>query len=145
MAGLSIYCFLRYTRFGFEITVSGENAAAARYARIPYRALLILVMALCGALAGLAGLIEVSNAGTLQKTLPAGYGYTAIVVAWLSRLNIGVIAVSSLLLAGLRVGTEDLQIVHQVPWHFANIVEGLLLLAVLAGQFFSRYSLRRAA
>ncbi len=143
VAGLALSLFMRFTRIGFEITASGENAAAARYAGMPYRALVLLVMALCGALAGLAGCIEVSATTALQKTIMVGYGYTAIVVAWLARLNTGVIALGAVLLAGFRVGAEDLQAVYQVPERFAGILEGLLLLLVLAGQFFDRYRLQR--
>lgn len=138
-AGIGAHIFMHVSRTGFEIAACGENAAAARYARMPYKRLVLLVMALCGAFSGLAGCVEVSTTGSLQKSLLVGYGYTAIVVAWLARLNIGAIAVSSLLVAGLRVGAEDLQVVYQVPERFAGVLEGMLLLIVLAGQFFYRY------
>ena len=77
----------------------------------------------------------------------SGYGYTAIVVAWLANLNPLIIAVSSFLLAGLRVGMETLQLDLQIPAAFGSIMEGLVLLSVLAGGFFSRYRLhlRRTA
>ena len=71
-----------------------------------------------------------------------GYGYTAIVVAWLARLSPASIAAASLLLAGLRVGVENLQLEMQVPAAFGGIMEGVLLLTVLAGGFFVRYRVR---
>ena len=104
----------------------------------------MVVLALSGALAGLAGCVEVSATfNRLQPNLCTGYGYTAIVVAWLSRLRISSIAFFSFFLAGLKVGVENLQIELQVPAAFGGILEGFILLCVLAGQFFHLYRLTR--
>ena len=70
-----------------------------------------------------------------------GYGYTAIVVAWLAQLNPLLIAIASFLLAGLRVGLEALQLDLQVPAAFGQIMEGLILICVLASGFFNRFRL----
>ena len=69
---------------------------------------------------------------------------SAIVVAWLSRLNPLNIAVSSFLLAGLRVGVENLQLDLQVPAAFGGIIEGMILLTVSAGSFFISYRITPA-
>lgn len=146
--GVLMSVFLRSTRLGFELRACGENVRAARYARMPYAFLVVLVMVVSGALAGWAGFLEASaTLGRLQPSIMSGYGYTAIVVAWLANLNPLVIAVASFLLAGVRVGMETLQLDLQVPAAFGGIMEGSILLAVLAGGFFSRYRLhlRRAA
>lgn len=136
--------FLKRTRLGFELMAGGENPRAAQYARMPYGFLVMLVMVLCGVLAGWAGLIETSaTLNRLQPNVMVGYGYTAIVVAWLARLRISSIAFFSILLAGLRVGVENLQLELQVPAAFAGIMQGLLLIAVLAGQFFNWYEFQR--
>ena len=74
----------------------------------------------------------------------AGYGFTAIVVAWLARLHPLTIALVSLLLAGLRVGVENLMLDLRVPAAFGGIIEGLVLLTVLSGQFFLTYRIKRA-
>lgn len=141
---LILSVFLRRTRLGFELMAAGENPRAACYARMPYGFLVILVMALCGALAGWAGLVETSaTLNRLQPNVVVGYGYTAIVVAWLARLRISSIALYSILLAGLRVGVENLQLELMVPAAFAGILQGMLLLTVLAGQFFNWYSFKR--
>ncbi len=132
--------FLKRTRLGFELLAGGENPRAARYARMPYNLLVLLVMSLCGALAGFAGCIETSaTVNRLQPSIMVGYGYTAIVVAWLSRLRVSSIACFAFLLAGLRVGVEHLQLDLQVPAAFGGILEGMILLSVLAGQFFDHY------
>ncbi len=138
--GLLCWLFFRYTRLGYEIKASGDNVQAARYSGMPYSFLVVLVMALSGALAGWAGFLEVSaTVHRLQPSIMAGYGFTAIVVAWLARLNPAGIALTSFLLAGLRAGVENLQLDLQIPAAFGSILEGLILLTVLAGGFFLSY------
>jgi simple sugar transport system permease protein len=138
--GVLFWVFISFSRIGFEIKASGDNVRAARYAGIPYDRLVMLVMALSGALAGWAGFLEASSTvNRLQPSIMAGYGYTAIVVAWLARLNPLFIGIASFMLAGLRVGVEGLQLDLQVPAAFGGIIEGLILLTVLAGGLFTNY------
>jgi ABC-type uncharacterized transport system permease subunit len=141
--GVLVWILLKFTRLGYELRTSGENIRAARYAGIPYDRLVVLVMVAGGALAGCAGFLEASaNLNRLQPSIMVGYGYTAIIVAWLARLHPLRIAVAAYLLAGLRVGVENLQLDLQVPASFGGIVEGMILLSVLAGGFFVHYRLR---
>jgi len=143
VAGLGVWVFFRFTRLGFELKASGENPRAARYARLSYQRLVILVMVLSGMLAGWAGFLEASaNVNRLQPSIMVGYGYTAIVVAWLARLNPLAIGLASFLLAGLRVGLESLQLDLQVPAAFGEIMEGLILMTVLASGFIIRYRIQ---
>lgn len=138
--GLVIWIFFRFTRVGYEIKASGDNVRAARYAGLPYDRLVILVMVMSGALAGWAGFLEASaTVNRLQPSIMVGYGYTAIVVAWLARLHPASIGIAAILLAGLRVGVESLQLDLQVPAAFGGIIEGLILLTVLAGGLFTDY------
>ena len=140
VCGIAVWILLRYTRIGYELKASGSSARASRYAHMPYGFLVCFVMGVCGILAGWAGLIETSAVvGKLQPSLMAGYGFTAIIVAWLARLNPLYIGVAAFLLAGLRVGVENLQLDLQVPAAFGGILEGLILLTVLAGDFFKNY------
>ncbi|PTN35298.1 ABC transporter permease [Desulfonatronum sp. SC1] len=137
------WLFLNKTRLGYEIRASGESLRAARYAFMPYGFLVFLVMGICGMMAGWAGFVETSAvAHRLQPSILVGYGYTAIVVAWVARLKIVPMALAAFLLAGLRVGVEVLQLELRVPAAFGHILEGLVLLTVLAGQFFHHYRLR---
>lgn len=146
LAAVLLEVFLRCTRLGYELLAAGENRRAAIYARMPYGFLLVLVLAASGALAGIAGCVEVSATfNRLQPNVATGYGYTAIVVAWLSRLRISSIVFFSFFLAGLRVGVENLQLLMRVPAAFGGILEGLLLLTVLAGQFFLTYTVKPSA
>ncbi len=138
--GTVLWIFLGFTRIGFEIKAAGDSVRAARYAGIPYDRLVMLVMVLSGALAGWAGFLEASSTvNRLQPSIMSGYGYTAIVVAWLARLNPFFIGIAAFMLAGLRVGVESLQLDLQVPAAFGGIIEGLILLTVLAGGLFSQY------
>ncbi len=142
--GIIVWAFMRFTRIGFELTASGEGFRLARYAGIPYGFLILFVMSLSGGLAGWAGAIETSAIlGRLQPSLIVGYGYTAIVVAWLARLEPKNIAFASFLLAALRVGVENMQLKMQIPAAFGEIMEGIILLSVLAGQFLIHYQLKR--
>ncbi len=144
LVGIGLAVFFRRTRLGFEIQVAGENARAARCAGMPYGFLTVFVLCLCGALAALAGGVETSAlVGRLQTSAASGYGYTAIVVAWLARLRVGRIAFFAFFLAGIRVGVENLQLELGVPAPFGLMIEGCILLTMLAGQFFEIYRIGR--
>lgn len=138
--GILVWVFFRFTRIGFDLKASGDNVRAARYAGLPYDRLVMLVMILSGGLAGWAGFLEASaTINRLQPSIMVGYGYTAIVVAWLARLNPLSIGIAAFMLAGLRVGVESLQLDLQVPAAFGGIIEGLILLTVLAGGLFNSF------
>ena len=141
--GFALSFFFKRTRLGYEVMVGGENARAARYAGMRYSFLVLFVLCLCGALAAVAGALETSaTLGRLRPNVAVGYGYTAIVVAWLARLRFSRIAFFAFLLAGLRVGVENLQLELGVPAAFAGMIEGCLLLTVLAFQFFETYRIK---
>ncbi len=143
-AAAVLWAWLRFSRTGFEIKASGSGVRVAAYAKMPYPFLVCLVLATSGVFAAWAGCIETSAVvNRLQPTIMAGYGYTAIVVAWLSRLNPVAIGVTSFFLAAFRVGVENLQLELQVPASFGSVMEGVILLSVLAGQFFYTYRFER--
>ena len=143
VSGVLVWLFFRFTRLGYELKASGENRRSALYARLPYKQMVVGVMVFSGAMAGCAGFLEASaNVNRLQPSIMVGYGYTAIIVAWLARLNPLYTAIASFLLAGLRVGVEHLQLDLQVPAAFGGILEGLILLSVLSGGFFIQYQVQ---
>ncbi|HRQ22081.1 MAG TPA: ABC transporter permease, partial [Anaerolineales bacterium] len=85
-----IYLLLVRTKLGYEIRVTGENPDAARYAGMDYMKTALLVMVISGGLAGLAGTGEVAGIHFRLRppeAISPGYGFTAIIVAWLARLN----------------------------------------------------------
>jgi len=131
---------LRKTRWGYEIRVLGYNARAARYAGMNVASSVVTVMFLSGAVAGFAGMCEVSGLqGRLQAGFSAQYGYTAIIVAWLSHLNPTLSLIVAFLMGALLVGGEALQIEMGLPIASATILQGLILFFVLGGEFFHNY------
>ena len=102
----------------------------------------LLVMTIAGALAGLAGVGEASAiAGRLQRGLSPGYGYTAILVAWLARLDPLVTVLVAFLIGGLFLGGDALQISLGLPLAVVNMLQGLIFFFVLAGDFLNGYQL----
>jgi len=138
LAGVLWFVMFR-TRFGFELKVTGINERTAHYAGMPVRRNVVLVMMLSGGLAGLAGMCEVAGVvHRLQENFSPGYGFTAILVAWLARLNPAAIVLVSFLLSGLLVGAREIQ-----PSGIAMMLQGIVLTCVVASDFFSHNRLRR--
>lgn len=114
--------------WGFEIRVQGVSPRVARYAGMPEVRNLLLVMALSGGFAGLAGATEVAGVmHRFQDHLSPGYGFTAILVAWLARLHPAAVLIAGPLVAGLLVGALRVQ-----PSGVALLIQGTLLLSVVA-------------
>ena len=140
VAAAVLFVVLRRTWWGYEIRVIGENERAARYAGINIARNILLVMAVSGGLAGLAGMSEVAGiAHQLQRNLSPGYGYTAIIVAWLARLNPVTIILVAFLFAGLLVGGDQLQISMGLPAAIAPMLQGTILFFLLGGETLARY------
>ncbi|MFL5761185.1 MAG: ABC transporter permease [Thermomicrobiales bacterium] len=147
VAALVIWVIMRRTRWGYEVAVMGENPEAARYAGMKTKRTIVMVMVLSGALAGLAGMSEIAGIGhQLQRNLSPGYGYTAIIVAWLGRLNPFGIILVSFLLAALLVGGDQLQMTMGLSSAVAPMLQGTILFFLLGGDILNRYRIiwRRA-
>ena len=118
---------------GFEIKLVGAAPRAARFAGFNDRTLIVLTFLISGALAGLAGIIEVSaTVNHLQPNISPGYGFTAIIVAFLGRLHPVGILIASLFLALTFIGGESAQIMMKVPLDLTKVFQGILLFYVLA-------------
>jgi simple sugar transport system permease protein len=118
---------------GFEIRVVGAAPKAAAFAGFDARRLVLFCFAVSGALAGLAGIIEVAGPiGHLQPGISPGYGFTAIIVAFLGRLNPFGVLVAGLFLALTFIGGEGAQIALKVPLDLTKVFQGILLFYVLA-------------
>jgi ABC-type uncharacterized transport system permease subunit len=143
-----VACFLVWmlmgrTKIGFVMRVTGSNRIAARVSGMPIVKVVVVSMLVSGALAGLAGMGEVSAIqGRLRPGVSPGYGYTAIIIAWLAWLRPQVILLVAVLMGALMVGGETLQFTMKVPPHLVNIIQGLILFFVLAGEFVARYQVR---
>jgi len=141
---LAIHLLMERTIWGFEIKAIGSNPGAARYAGMSTRMAIFLVLALSGAIAGIAGFSEVAGLQyRLQHGISPGYGYTAIIIAWLARRSALGVVIVSFLLGVLLVGGDSLQLSWQLPVAFAYAFQGLILFFLLASDFFITYRLRR--
>jgi len=128
---------------GFEIRVVGAAPRAARFAGFNSRQLVLFTFAVSGALAGLAGIIEVAGpVGLLQPGFSPGYGFTAIIVAFLGRLNPVGILVAGLFLALTFIGGEGAQISMKIPLDLTKVFQGILLFYVLACDSLILYRIR---
>jgi general nucleoside transport system permease protein len=118
---------------GFEIRVVGAATRAARFGGFNANQLILLTFAISGALAGLAGIIEVAGpVGHLQPGVSPGYGFTAIIIAFLGRLNPLGILIAGLFLALTFIGGEQAQIAMKIPLDVTKVFQGILLFYVLA-------------
>lgn len=129
------------SKFGYRITVLGESEIAARYAGFNTGFLTLLASAFGGGLCGIAGFIQASAIeNSLTYQLSNGWGFTAIVVAWLSRLKpLRALAISALI-AILLQGCSYIQISLGVPYFMASIIQGIILFFVLGSEVFTDYT-----
>ncbi|EXX87198.1 ABC transporter permease, partial [Paenibacillus darwinianus] len=144
LAAVALYALLiRYTRWGYEWRLIGANPEAARNAGIRLSRHIMFVMLLSGGLAGLAGMAEVSGvAHRLMYGISPGYGYTAIIVAWLARLNPAGLIISSFLFGGLIVGGYSVQTIG-LPSSTSSMLQGAILFFLIAGGMIGKFRLRR--
>jgi general nucleoside transport system permease protein len=128
----------KHSKWGFEIKVIGDNPRAARYAGINLTRNIILIMMISGGMAGLAGMVEVAGVvHRLQERFSPGYGYTAIIIAWLAKLNPLAIVPVSYLFGGLLVGDDVIQ-----PAGIARMLQGVILFVVVGGELLLQYRIR---
>jgi simple sugar transport system permease protein len=135
--------FIKYTRWGYELRLIGANSEAAKNAGIRISRHILLVMLISGGLAGLAGMAEVSGVThRLMYGISPGYGYTAIIVAWLAKLHPIGLVVSSFLFGGLIVGGYSVQTIG-LPSSISEMLQGAILFFLIAGGTVSKFRLRR--
>ena len=134
------WLLMQRTTLGFEIRAVGANAQAARFAGIAVMRTTITAALLSGALAGLAGAIEVAGrSGYLTLDMSPGYGYTGIVIAMLAALNPLVVVAAAIFVAGVLVGADDMSRVVNVPTYIADVIVAVALLSMLVASVFARY------
>ena len=144
LIGILMYVYQRYTKQGYEIAVVGDSAGTARYAGMKVNAIVLRTVFLSAALIGLAAAFKVGTAGILSTSITDDVGWTGIIVAWLSQLNIAVIFVVSALICVLHYGsTVAAATFSQVDSSFANMLQGVILFLVLAADFYTRFRVVR--
>ena len=147
MLGLAAMSWLFSSRSfaGFRMRVSGQAPAAAAYAGFSERRNVWLALLISGGAAGLAGVCEVLGPiGRLQADISPGYGFAAIIVAFVGRLHPLGIVLAALLMSLLYLGGESVQLGLQLPAAVTGLFQGLLLFYLLAADLFVGFRVRRA-
>ena len=143
---LGVWWLLRRHVTGFSLELFGQAPRAARFAGFSEARTVAFCLGVSGALAGLAGTLEV--AGPMQQLvpgLPQGYGFTAIIVAFLGRLHPAGILLASLLMALTYIGGESAQMQLRLPAAAISTFQGMLLFFLLGADVLTRYRFRRVA
>ncbi|SFB43911.1 simple sugar transport system permease protein [Rhizobium sp. NFR07] len=143
LAAVLLWFMMRFMLKGFQVSVLGQSARAGRFAGFSAKNMVWFSMLLSGALAGLAGISEVSGSiGHLQPTISPGYGFTAIIVAFLGRLNpLGIVA-SGFVLALTYLGGEAAQLSIGISDKVSRVFQGLILFFVLSCDTLIHYRIR---
>ncbi len=133
-----IWVVLERSRWGYEIRLAGDSQRAARYAGIDIARNVIVVFAISGALAGLAGMSEVSGVvHRLQDRISPGYGFTAIIIAYLARFDPLKVIVASVLFGALILAGREIQ-----PSGVPAMIQGIILFSLIVAEVFGRYRVR---
>lgn len=140
---VAIWFLLSRTIIGFQINVIGHSPQAAKYAGFNEKKLVWFSLLVGGGFAGLAGLMEAAGpVGQIQPTLATGYGFTAIIVAFLGRLHPVGILFAGLLLALTYLGGETAQVEMGLPVALAGVFQGMILFFLLAADVLIQYRIR---
>ena len=137
------WVIIKRSLLGFQVRVVGSAPAAGKFAGFSPARVSYGVMLFSGALAGLAGMIEVSaNIGQLQPNISFGYGFTAIIVAFLARLNPLAVIAAGLVIALAELGGDAAQMSIGVPKVVTGIFKGILLFLLLSGETLTHYQIK---
>ncbi len=137
IAAIIVYLIIYKSKWGYKITLIGDNVRTARYAGIDIAANTILVFMISGALAGLAGMTEV--AGTvhrLQERISNSYGFSGVIVAWLAKLNPFAVIIVSILFGALLVASREIQ-----PSGISFLIQGITLFLVISSDVLLKYQI----
>jgi simple sugar transport system permease protein len=138
VAAVIIWLILKHSRWGYEITLIGDNPKAAKYAGVNITRNMIIVMMVSGALAGLAGMSEVSGVvHRLQERISTNYGFSGVIVAWLAKLHPFAVVLVSILFGALIVAGREIQ-----PSGLSFMIQGTILFLVISSDVFLRYKIR---
>ena len=139
---VGMFFYLKYSKQGYEIAVIGDSRNTARYAGIPVDKVIIRTMLISGAICGLAGFVTVSgSAHTISTSTAGGKGFTAIIVAWLSKFNTFTMIAVALLLTVFDKGAIQVATDYQISKDMSNMITGIILFFIIGSEFFVNYRL----
>ena len=135
-----VYIYMHYSKHGYENAVVGESVATARYAGINVPKVIRNNVLLSGAIAGIAGFVEVAGIShTISKETAGGRGFTAIIVCWLAKFNPFSMILISLFLVFLDKGASQIASDFGLNTFASKIITGILLFFILSCEFFNNY------
>jgi len=134
IAAVVLWWILEKSQWGYEIRLTGDNPRAAEYAGISMKKNIVLVMMVSGALAGLAGMSEITGVvHRLQGAISPGYGFTGIIIAWLAKLNPLAVVLVSVLFGALILAGREVQ-----PAGIPTLIQGVIMVSLIASDYFLR-------
>ena len=141
-ATLLLYLLITRTRLGFEINFVGSNADAAQQAGMSQTKVYLFVLVISGILAAFGGIAEIAgNQARLRAAFAPGYGFTAIPIALLGRDSAVKVAIAAMFFAVIFVGGSSLTIALGVPAALIEIIQALMILFLITGEFFKSYQI----
>lgn len=139
---LFMYVYLKRSKQGFEIAVVGESENTARYVGINVKKVILRTVGLSGGIAGIAGFLLVSGSShTISTSTAGGRGFTAIIVSWLAKFNVWVMAVIAFLLVFMQQGAIQIATQYKLNENASDVVTGIILFFVIGCEFFINYKL----
>ena len=139
---VAMYAYLKYSKHGYEISVVGESVNTARYVGIKVDRVIIRTLLLSGAICGFTGLLLVAGTDhTITTTIAGGRGFTAVMVAWLSKFNPIIMVGSSLLLAFMGRGAGEISTTYSLNHSYGDILTAIILFFIIGSEFFITYKL----
>ena len=142
---VGMFIYLKYCKQGYEIAVVGESENTARYAGIQVKKVIIRTMAISGAICGIAGFVIVSGAShTISTATAGGRGFTAIIVAWLSKFNTFIMVAVSFGIVFMNQGAVQIATQYGLNENASDVILGIILFFLIGAEFFINYRVKRA-
>ena len=139
---IGMFIFMKSSKMGYEISVVGESVDTARYAGINVKKVIMKTMALSGAICGFAGSLIVSGAShTISTSTSGGFGFTAIIVAWMSKFNTFAMILVSAILIFMEKGSIQIATQFGLNENASDIITGIILFFLIGCEFFINYKL----
>ncbi|MDD6615399.1 MAG: ABC transporter permease [Lachnospiraceae bacterium] len=135
-----MYIYLKYSKQGYEVAVVGESERTARYAGISVKRVLLRTMGISGAICGIAGFIIVSGCShTISTATAGGRGFTAIIVAWMSKFNTFVMIAVAFGMTFMEKGAIQIASQYGLNENASDVILGIILFFLIGAEFFIKY------
>ncbi len=139
-----MFIYLKYSKQGYEIAVVGESENTARYAGINVKRVILRTMAISGAICGIAGFVIVSGAShTISTATADGRGFTAIIVAWLSKFNTFIMIAVAFGIVFMDQGAVQIATQFGLNENASDVILGIILFFLIGAEFFINYKVER--